>query len=88
MAIMTKQGIQPRRPSLTVAKIMPRKALIMPRKSAVIKRLPQCSSFWRMRMTPFSIFLPMVGTSTGPGMMPRVMTQAIAAKTTGSVMSV
>ena len=60
----------------------------MPRKSAVMKREPHFSSFWRIRMTPFSIFLPMVGTSTGPGMMPRVMTQAIAAKVTGSVMSV
>ena len=66
---------------------MPRKALIMPRKSAVMKRLPHFSSFCRMRMTPFSIFLPTVGTSTVPGIMPSVMTQAIVANTIGAVMS-
>ena len=40
-----------------------------------------------MRMMPFSIFLPKAGTRMVPGTMPSVMTQAMAAKTRGSVMS-
>ena len=70
-----------------VPNTMPRKALIMPRKRADMKMEPHFSSLERMRMMPFSIFLPKAGTRIVPGTMPSVMTQAMAAKTLGSVMS-
>ena len=51
-----------------------------------MKISPHLESFCLMELTPPRIFLENRGTSTSPGMMPMVMTQAMAEKACGSVM--
>ena len=82
---MTKMGIHPAMPVLMSAKIMPKNAEIMPRNRAVIKISPHFSSLVFRLTMPRWIFFINSGTRIRPGMIPSVITQAMAEYTVGSV---
>ncbi len=84
--IMTKKGIQPTQPVADGGEHHAEEGAYHAEEEGGHEEEPHFSSLERMRMTPFSIFLPKAGTRTVPGTMPSVMTQAMAAKTSGSVM--